>query len=656
MKRAHAAFAGLGRLRVLRILFLAGFCVVLSRFFYVQVIHFQHYAKLGENQSTRRMNLFPARGAIVDAIGVPLAINADVPYEAINDPEKPVKKKDRDAESQKRTERFYPRASLAGQVIGFVGRDGYGLAGIEFGFDRSLYGQVGWMLVRQDARQRKLFDLELPRKEPEDGYTLALTIDTRIQEIVEECLREGVESTGAKSGTAIVMHPRTGAILGMANYPFFDPNAWISENRSVWANSAVAKVYEPGSTFKLVTAAAAFEEGLVAEDDILHTGDGKLKIFDEYIHDTHKNGDITFRQAITVSSNIAFAKVASKVGAETLFRYIRDFGFGQKTGIDLPGEENGLAKPLSRWSGRTLVTIAMGHEISVTPIQLAAAYSAIANKGVLVAPHVVRFLKRKNEVVQEQGTNPIRRVVSEKTAERLTACFRNVVENKEGTGYEARLNGLAIAGKTGTAEKIDPATGLYQRNKIVASFVGFFPAEEPEVLCLVLLDEPVKVHSGGVAAAPIFRKITQRMLHSQELDYGVRFFAKTPVAAGAGATEKVRAPDFSGLCADSVLARAERARVCVRISGSGQTAASQSMTAGDEVFPGEIIRVSMGGAGLSKKVTVPNVVGLPLREAVGRLNLLGISIKISGRGAVVRQSPAAGAILERGSACSLTAG
>ncbi len=600
------------RLRFIAIL--GGFVIVLllARFFYIQIIHNRQYASLGENQSIREASIYPTRGQIFDRTGIALALNANVDKDNLKSLAM-ILKDEGGISLKKPVKRIYPMRSLAGQLLGFVGRDGYGLSGVEYGYDRFLYGEAGWSLARYDAKSRRVFELDLPVKSPTGGRSVQLTLSVPVQEIVEECLRDGIKACGAPSGAVIIMDPFTGDILGMASYPYFDPNFFTREPDGALRNNALGLIYEPGSTFKIVAAAAALEEGLFNEEDIIATGEGELKVYDQIIHDTHKNGNVTFRNSIAISSNIAFAKIATVLGNQRFYKYVRNFGFGQKTGIGLPGEEPGLLKPLEKWSGRTLMTMAIGQEVSVTLLQMAAAYSAVANGGVLMAPRMVCGFIDSGRCVEKIEVRPIRRLMSERTARRLTECLTGVVEKDEGTGVSARIDGVNIAGKTGTAQKIDPVTKLYQSDKFVASFAGYFPAEKPELLCIVMLDEPKTIHYGGLTAAPVFKNIVTRILHSQELPYGARIFRQNKETLTSAQAKSVT-PDF------------------------------QNPTR-------ENIAFSMKGPN-----KMPQLLGMPLRIAILHLQSHGVKIKIIGSGIVMKQVPESGILLQKNVLCVLEAG
>ncbi|MFH0919920.1 MAG: penicillin-binding transpeptidase domain-containing protein [Fibrobacterota bacterium] len=655
MKKPSSAGDSRGRLPVVIGVMVAALLTLFLRFFYVQIIHNTYYATAGERQSTERVNLRPQRGEIFDANGTALAVNADLDTASLERLVRSLTGEGRKRALKRPLRRLYPHGALAGQILGFVGRDGAGLAGIEYGYDRTLYGEAGWSLERRDARSRRVFQLDLPVKQPVDGESIQLTLRAPVQEILEVCLAEGVTEAGAVSGSALVMDPATGDVLGMATYPSFDPNFFIATPKNGWRNDAVSMVYEPGSVFKLVAAAASLEEGVFRESDIFHTGDGKFKIFDEYIHDTHKNGDITFIQAVARSSNVAFAKMAVAVGSQRFYKYVKNFGFGQRLGVDLPGEESGILKPVERWSGRTLVTMAMGQEVSVTMLQMAAAYGALANGGVLMTPRIVKAVTRDGRVVREFEPRPVRRILSPLTARRLTECFAQVVEGDSGTGSNARIEGLRIAGKTGTAQKIDPATRKYLSDKYVASFIGFFPAESPRLLCMVLLNEPDKVHTGGMVSAPVFQKIVTRLIHSQELPYSPILIAADRCWRPATVAQ-VTVPDFRGQGLEALLPECRARGLALGVRNFGDQVSRQSLKPGRSVAPGTAMTVEMERPDSTRARRVPGVVGLTVREAVNRLLYEGFRVRVDGSGVVKTQTPPAGEVYRKSGTCVLAAG
>ena len=406
--------------------------------------------------------------------------------------------------------RYYPRQELAAHVLGLVGLDDRGLEGLEYQYDDLLGGQPQFVVAQQDALGRIIFRQEESRPQA-PIFDLTLTIDEVIQYIAERELARAVERSRAKAGTAIVMDPSTGEILALANQPTYDPNTYRKANSAARRNRAVTDAFEPGSAFKVILLAGALEEEVVRPGDRFHGENGAIEVSGVTIRDHEKYGWLTVRQILTQSSNVGAIKIGQKLGKSLYYHYISGFGFGSLTGLDLPGETPGLMRRPRGWSALSLSVLSLGQEISVTPVQIATAFSAVANGGNLVRPHVVRGLRAVDGSLQRQ-VEPvvIRRVISSETARMLLDMMRGVVE--EGTGKEAALEEYSVAGKTGTAQKLDPATGRYSHQKVVASFVGAVPAEAPRLVILVLIDEPETLRWGGSIAAPTFREIARDAL------------------------------------------------------------------------------------------------------------------------------------------------
>ncbi len=406
--------------------------------------------------------------------------------------------------------RYYPRQELAAHVLGLGGLDDRGLEGLEYQYDDLLGGQPQFVVAQQDALGRIIFRQEESRPQA-PIFDLTLTIDEVIQYIAERELARAVERSRAKAGTAIVMDPSTGEILALANQPTYDPNTYRKANSAARRNRAVTDAFEPGSSFKVILLAGALEEGVVRPGDQFHGENGAIEVSGVTIRDHEKYGWLTVRQILTQSSNVGAIKIGQKLGKSLYYHYISGFGFGSLTGMDLPGETPGLMRRPRGWSALSLSVLSLGQEISVTPVQIATAFSAVANGGNLVRPHVVRGLRAVDGSLQRQ-VEPvmIRRVISSETARTLLDMMRGVVE--EGTGKEAALEEYSVAGKTGTAQKLDPATGRYSHQKVVASFVGAVPAERPRLVILVLIDEPETLRWGGSIAAPTFREIARDAL------------------------------------------------------------------------------------------------------------------------------------------------
>ena len=423
--------------------------------------------------------------------------------------------------------RFYPHKTLAAQVLGFSGIDGRGLEGIEYFYDNVLKGGKSKSIVVKDARGRAVAgDATPPVKS--GGDNIVLTINRKIQYIVEKSLEEAVAESGAKSGMALVMAPSTGAVLAMANYPFFNPNVFRKADPLSWRNRCVTDLFEPGSTMKMFTAAAALDSGMSRSSTIFFCENGAWTIAGHTVRDTHAHGWLTLSNIVKYSSNIGAAKVSDLMGPQRFHAYLDAFGFGQKTGIDCPGEPQGRLIPHRNWSKMDKAAIAFGHGISVSAIQMAAAASAVANNGVLMKPYLVeKIVSQKGEIVRRTRPVAVRQVISEKTARSLRRILTGVIE-PGGTGTKAALDGYTACGKTGTAKKTDE-TGAYT-SKYLSSFLGMAPADKPEIVVLVVIDEPQKQGVRGRGRRPGFQKNRPRHPGLSQCSHGFRHRPDGPTA------------------------------------------------------------------------------------------------------------------------------
>ncbi len=409
--------------------------------------------------------------------------------------------------------RFYPEESFAAHTLGVVGDNHQGLSGVELTADSWLRAKSMPSLFK-DWGFRKKATGELNQRDDWPSHSVVLTLDRTLQTIADQELSRQIKMSRAKSGVVIIQNPHSGDILAMASYPTFDPNVWGMSKApghygpETLKNSAVERVFEPGSTYKIVTAAAAIEERKIKPDDLVFCEYGRWKIEGRYIKDHEKDGQLTFWDVIGHSSNIGTAKVAMRLGQQGLYRYSRAFGFGMPSGCGLPGDGAGILRQVPQWSGASLETIAFGQEVGVTALQMVSAYSALANGGVLLEPRLFHGLVDQNGDYREwSARQPIRKVVSNETAATLRAMLRHVVD--DGTGKAAQVPGLSVAGKTGTAQKINPETRQYDSQRYIASFCGFAPAENPKLVIGVFLDEPQASIWGGSEAAPLFSRIVR---------------------------------------------------------------------------------------------------------------------------------------------------
>ena len=495
--------------------------------------------------------------------------------------------------------RRYNYGTTAAHVLGHVNADGEGLAGLELKYDEHLTGTPGWRAVKRNRRGQIRAMVGGKVVTPKHGQNLRLTIDLVRQTVLEDELQRGLEESGAAWGTAIAMDPHTGAILALANAPTYDPNRTARYSDFARRNRAITDRIEPGSTFKLVGAAAAVEQDVTEMTDSVETGDGWAVFHGRTMQDTHAYGTIPFSEVIVHSSNVGMAKTVRQMEPGTFYQYARNFGFGQSTWVDLPGEVAGVLKKPSAWSGTSLTSMAIGYEVAATPLQVLTAYAALANGGVLVQPHVVHARQSmRGETQWQYEPDSIRRAIQRRTAETLKPAFRQVVT--QGTAEAAFVDGLDIAGKTGTALKA--SGGSYQPDAARASFVGFFPAEEPAVAMIVVLGNPQTSIYGGAVAAPIFRRIARRW--ASTFPQVTNYVAETRAEAQQQPQQQPSASETAPVAAASLAERAQAA----------------------------------AGA-------MPDLTGLGARDAMAWLADRDIDVKVRGHGTIVDQWPAAGETL-----------
>jgi cell division protein FtsI (penicillin-binding protein 3) len=567
---------------------------------------------------------------------------------------------------QKEAKRFYPKRDLVAQVLGYVGLDDEGLGGVEREFDPKLKGKPGKMLITMDNKQRWLGRVE---KNPDPGENVVLTIDEKIQYIAERELAKAMADTHAEGGTIIVEDPRTGEVLALASRPTFDPNALNMANPLALKNRAVSDIYEPGSTFKIVTLAAALEEKITTPDEVVDCQMGSIVVNGLKIHDHKAYGSLTVTQILENSSDVGAIKIALRLGEERFDRYIRQFGFGSQTKIELPGETRGLTKPVSRWSKVSIGAISMGQEIGVSPLQLVSLVSTIANDGVYVPPRIIAGTTPPRSTPQLIAFHPAigRRVISTMTAAQMKRMMEGVVLH--GTGPKAILDGYSSAGKTGTAQKTDPATGRYSKSHYVASFGGFAPVNNPAVTVLVVLDSPVGLHEGGQVAAPVFSRVAQQVLtylnvrHDVELQdpkrMQLRARAKdTDLAEGSPEyvadqsgpmdTPAPVSPPVAPVDTKATTVAAGKPPAVPVVSTV--TAAPPPAPATPALTRGTVV-LDVGGG-----VVVPDFHGKALRSALEEAESAGIELEVSGSGVGQTQSPLAGARIPPGGHVSVVFG
>jgi cell division protein FtsI (penicillin-binding protein 3) len=506
--------------------------------------------------------------------------------------------------------RSYPKNRLAANLLGYVSIDGEGLGGIEHSLDGRIRGRSGKVTILRDARRGMYLVGGEGASGSEDGHDLVLTIDEVIQFAAEKALARAIETWDAPAGSVVVLDPRDGAILALASWPTFDPNRFQSYPASSWRNRPVQDLYEPGSTFKIVAAAGAIEERIVTPSQMIDCGEGSIQIASARIreHDGKRFGLIPFEQVIAQSSNVGTIRVALALGQRRFYDWTRRFGFGSRTGVDLPGEASGILRPPERWSQLSNAVISIGQEIAVTPLQLAVATAAVANGGVLIRPHIVRHVvDRKGVVVWSAPAEGGARIMSDRTAAVLNEMLKGVIVR--GTGKNAQLVEYVAAGKTGTAQKA--SRGGYHPDKTVASFTGYVPADRPRLAILVVIDEPRGGAYGGEAAAPAFREIAEAALRyldvapsiprrEIQLPKATRLAAFSqpvgpvvPAETGPGRPSSGAAvPDLRGLDARRAIAVATRAGFQVRTRGRGRVAAQDPLP-GERSEAPEAIELTM---------------------------------------------------------------
>ena len=709
--RASPSSTPTKRLYILAILLLIWIAIICFRLFRLQVVKYGEFTQRATRQQNRTIPIEPRRGNIYDRNGYAMAMSIDVdsvfavPSE-ISDPQQTAallsnvlhvdaqeivnrmaasrnfaylkRKVDGDTADRvrqlnlrgiyfrKEPQRFYPKRELAAQVIGYVGMDDEGLGGLEREFDDDLRGFAGQEMISIDARRAKYGRIERP---PEAGQNLVLTIDQTIQYIAEKELDQGMQDTKAIAGTVVVENPRTGEILALANRPTFNPNVFNSVPLDALKNRAVSDIYEPGSVFKIVTYSAAIDQHVVTPDDKVDCQHGAIDVFGMKIHDHESLGVVTIAEALAHSSDVAAIKVGMKLGPERLYHYIKDYGFGQQTGIELPGETRGLSKPVNRWSKVSIGAISMGQEIGVTPLQAVSLVSTIANDGMYTPPRIVA-----GELPPDSKALPVvfhpaqqHRVVSTMTAAQMKKMMEGVV--LDGTARRAMLDGYTVAGKTGTAQKVDPATGAYSKTKYVASFVGFSPVNTPAITIAVILDSPIGLHQGGQVSAPIYRRVAQQVLEYLHVPHDVDVKSpqkETLVASAKGdvdeSSDHLGAPlqddQATAAAAQPAAAKTPTAtkaapfadvKATIPANAGASVDVAQAQTSPAPAAPAQptpgggtvVLEVDSG-------VVVPSFLGKPLRSAVETAQQSGLEINAIGSGVAREQWPAPGTRLLAG--------
>jgi cell division protein FtsI (penicillin-binding protein 3) len=699
-----------GRLYFVLAIFLIGFAAVIGKLFKVQVMDHDEHSAEAASQYRSQVVIPARRGVIRDRNGVILATNGFVvklaidPQEIKNKPalasalvsvfgrpkeyytkflndtsrryiviEREVPQeiaakldniKERGLMRETEMRRHYAFGDRGSHIIGFSSKDGRGLAGLELFADKILRGKDGTAVMQRDGKGMSRPDVDYDQTPATNGDDITLTIDERIQSMTENALKAGVSRANAEAGIAIVLDPHTGEILSLANVPDFNPNDFFSASNEMLRNRAITDAFEPGSTMKVLTAAIALEEKAWKPEDKVNAEGGTWAIEGgAKIKDTHPYGILTFRQALEKSSNVSFAKISDKLERRRFYKYMRDFGFGVLSGVDLPGEIKGYLRKPDRWDYNSKRYIAFGYAMTATPIQMAAAYSAIANDGVMMRPYIIS--KRTNAKGETTTIEPqeIRRIVSVETTHTLRDIMRGVVDS--GTGTSTKIKGVTIAGKTGTAQQL--VNGHYSKEHYTSSFIGFFPAEKPDYEILVILRSPKNGYYGGAVSAPIFREITMGILDMNgklppEARGGQPMMAAAQPAVDEGGALEIdgtvvlprsenddrEMPDVRGLAV-------ETARSILASQGFSVLATEKKgVVEQANKFGGDSVRLTIRAQMLTgdeaprqtQEVEMPDFIGMPMARAMKYAATSGLRARFVGDGSVTKQMPDAGSKLD----------
>ena len=524
--------------------------------------------------------------------------------------------------AQLEPKRYYPNGPLAAHILGYVGLDGQGLGGVEQFYNTKIVGEPGRLFLEKDANGKPYESYEIASK---PGQTVVLTIDQSIQYQAEQVLLAAVQRSRAKSGSVIVLDPRSGEILALANAPTFDPNKVANAKPETRSNWALQNIYEPGSTFKIVAFSAALEKNLARIDERIDCQMGAITVAGRVIRDHTAFGSLTIPEALAKSSNVAAIKLGLRVGDPTMYDYIKRFGFGSRTGIELPGETAGLLRKVERWQPSSIGSIAIGQEIGVTPVQMVAAFGALANNGVRVAPHLIREVRNAEGAVVYRAQPEQRRVINAETAIALRGMLEGVT--LRGTAKTAQLDGYSAAGKTGTAQKIDPKTRAYSATKHVASFVGFAPVSNPQVVIIVVVDEPAGAYHGGDVAAPVFREVAELILPTLGVMPDIEVKSVPELVAQVNENPE-RAAKM----------REEQAQSEQERKATLPTVDSNGGRSGEVVY----------AVATKKAMLMPDLRGRSVRDVARTCAQLGLQVEARGEGRVLKQSPSAGTEVNTG--------
>jgi cell division protein FtsI/penicillin-binding protein 2 len=665
-----------------RLLLLAGFVLfwmtaIFGRVAYLQLFLHSDYLSRASRQQRHTIDIYPKRGVIFDRNLHPLAMSVPVqsafavpselkdramaarllsgalgmsaeeirekmdsgsPFVWLKRKLPPAKSEAVDSLNlkgiylQEENQRYYPKRELGAHVLGFVDVDEKGLAGIEREYDNLIRGKEEKVVVMADARQRWFDGGEAQR---DRGVNVVLTIDEKIQYIAERELAVAIDRTHAPAGTVIVQDPNSGAILALANWPKFNPNAATEVPNETRMNRAISAIYEPGSTFKLITLAAAFDQNLIRADEVFNCENGAVTVAGHLIHDHKKYGLLTVADILANSSDVGAIKIALRLGSPKFYEYIKAFGFGTPTGVDLPGESRGLLNRLEHWGSYSIASVSMGQEVGVTPLQMVTAVSSIANGGLLYKPHVREEMRRGDTVIPLERPSTVsepRRAIRPETAATIRSLMEGVILH--GTGKKARLDGWTAAGKTGTAQKIDPTTGRYSPTNVIASFTGFAPINNPAVTILVSIDSPGGYpHGGGDVAAPVFKRIAEQVLPYLDVPRDV------PLSPQLVQTAYRKNNESDDTSLDDLSA----------VDFNAQTDANEQAPKPEQATPqtpqtSEVVLSADEGG----DIVVPDFSGKTMRDVSEGCMRLGLNPVLLGTNAAIQQTPAPGAKVRRG--------
>ena len=667
------------RIRLLGLAFIVAFTLVGWRAFSLQVLQEREWIERAERQHQKTIPLIPQRGTIFDrndeALALSMEIDSifaeprklvdreqaarllapilDLPLATVRTklagdrgfvwlkrqvpPEQAKRVRNLKLEAVgtiKEHKRFYPNSTVGAQLIGFTGLDPNGLEGLEAAYDKTLLGRGGYLVMERDALGRGI-GAGIPEVQGATrGHDLHLTVDENLQYIADRELAAAIQEYNARAGVVIILEPDSGRILALANQPEFNPNAVSRYKRENWRNRAISDTFEPGSTMKVFVMASALNEGVVTPNQLIHCENGSYRVGGRTIHDHHPYGILTAEDVLKVSSNIGSAKIGKMLERKRLHSYLRDFGFGQRSGIDLKGEEVGILRDPSRWFEIDLATISFGQGVSVTPMQLAAATAAIANGGYLMEPYLVeKVTDSDGQVIEERQPKMLRQVIKSDVAARVARMMELVTADDHGTGTKGRVPGFRVAGKTGTAQKVDPVTGGYSADKRVASFVGFVPAEAPRLVVLAMIDEPRGQVYGGLVAAPVFARVATQALH----------YLKVKPNQPLAPEDNLPLPSL-----EEILAQAKKEQEADAKREAAEAAAlppAPDEPAVDEELPPAAVTAETAVAAGPQ---MPDFQGMSYRQVVEVMQSQGINVSLRGHGRVIEQSPAPGAAIPYG--------